>query len=172
MMLAQAPEAAGGIVLAGTARPIEDVMLDQFEYFASLPGGDTPDARKQLEESRKLVASIKALQPGHEDGPPIFSAWPHYWLNLRGYDPVAQAAKIARPLLFLQGERDYQATMKDFRIWQAALGGRANVTLKSYPALNHLFMEGQGKSMPTEYAVPGHVSAQAIDDVARWILAH
>jgi hypothetical protein len=172
MMLAQAPQAAGGIALAGEARAFEDVTLDQFEYFLSLPGGDTPEARKQLEETRKAVAAIKALQPGHEEGPPIFEAWPHYWVDLRAYSPIAQAAKSARPLLILQGERDYQVTMKDFRIWQAALGGRANVTLKSYPALNHLFIAGQGKSTPAEYAAPGHVSAEAIDDVARWVLAH
>ena len=172
MMLNRAPEAAGGIVLAGTARPIEDVMLEQFDYAGSLPGGDTPEARKQIDELRKLALSVKALQSGHEDGPAILGAFPHYWLDLRGYDPVAQAAKIARPLLILQGERDYQVTMKDFDIWKAALGERANVTLKSYPALNHLFIEGEGKSMPAEYMTPGHVSGEVIGDIARWILAH
>ncbi|MGA2156363.1 MAG: alpha/beta fold hydrolase, partial [Bryobacteraceae bacterium] len=142
MMLDRAPEAAGGIVLGGNARPLD-----------------------------KLALSVKALQPGHEDGPAILGAFPHYWLDLRGYDPVAQAAKITRPLLILQGERDYQVTMKDFEIWKAALAGHANVTLKSYPALNHLFVEGKGKSVPAEYMTPGHVSGEAIGDIARWILA-
>jgi len=172
MMLNRAPEAAGGIVLAGTARPIEDVMLEQFEYAGTLPGGDTPEAQKQIDELRKQVLSVKDLQPGHEDGPAILGAWPHYWLDLRGYDPIAQAAKITRPLLILQGERDYQVTMKDFDIWKAALGGRANVTLKSYPALNHLFIEGKGKSVPAEYMTPGHVSGEAVGDIAEWIRAH
>jgi uncharacterized membrane protein/dienelactone hydrolase len=171
-MLAQAPEAAGGIVLAGNARPLEDLMLDQFEYLGSLPGGDTPEAKKQLDDARKLLLSVKALQPGHEDGPPILGAWPHYWLDLRGYDPAGQAAKITRPLLILQGERDYQVTMKDFGIWKTALAGRSNVTMKSYPALNHLFIEGMGKSTPAEYNTPGHVSGEAIGDIAGWILAH
>lgn len=171
MILAQAPDAAGGIVLAGTARPLEDVMLDQFSYLGSLPGTDTPEAKKQLEDSRKLVASIKDLQPGHEDGPALFGAYPHYWVYLRGYDPAAQAAKLTKPLLILQGERDYQVTMKDFGIWKDALAGHSSATLKTYPALNHLFIEGTGKSTPGEYLTPGHMSGETVSDIARWVLA-
>jgi hypothetical protein len=44
--------------------------------------------------------------------------------------------------------------------------------MKSYPALNHLFIEGMGKSTPAEYNTPGHVSGEAIGDIAGWILAH
>jgi fermentation-respiration switch protein FrsA (DUF1100 family) len=171
-MLAEAPEAAGGIVLAGTARPLEDVILEQFEYLGSQPGGDSPEARKQLEEARKQMAAVKALRRGQEDGPAILGVWPHYWLDLRGYDPASQAAKLTRPFLILQGERDYQVTMKDFGIWKAALAGRSNVTLKTYPALNHFFIAGTGKSLPSEYVTPGHVSSEAISDIARWISAH
>jgi dienelactone hydrolase len=171
-ILAEAPEAAGGIVLAGTARPLEDVILEQFEYLGSQPDADTPEARTQLEKQRQQVAAVKALKPGQEDGPAILGVWPRYWLDLRGYDPAAQAAKLNRPLLILQGERDYQVTMKDFSIWKAALAGRSNVTLKTYPALNHLFVEGTGKSKPAEYATPGHLSGEAVDDIARWISTH
>jgi len=171
-MLAQAPDAAGAIILAGTARPLEDVILEQFEYLGSQPGGDSPEARKQLEETRRQVAAVKALRPGQEDGAAILGVWPHYWLDLRGYDPASQAAKLNRPLLILQGERDYQVTMKDFGIWKAALAGRSNVTLKTYPALNHFFIEGTGKSVPSEYMTPGHVSGESIGDIARWISVH
>jgi uncharacterized protein len=62
--------------------------------------------------------------------------------------------------------------MTEFTNWKAALGPKPNVTLKSYPALNHLFIEGTGKSTPEEYTHPGHVSAEVISDIARWIAAH
>jgi len=57
-------------------------------------------------------------------------------------------------ILILQGERDYQVTMKDFALWRAGLKGRSSVTFKSYPKLNHLFLEGEGKSLPAEYSKP------------------
>ena len=101
----------------------------------------------------------------------LFNAYPHYWLALRGYNPPAVAATLHMPLLILQGERDYQVSMVDFANWKAALGGRKDVTLKSYPALNHLFMEGTGKSTPSEYTQAGHVAAEPVNDIARWVAA-
>jgi len=59
--------------------------------------------------------------------------------------------------------------MADFEGWKKALVGRSNITLKSYPALYHLFIAGSGPSTPAEYQQPGHVSEEVIADVAAWI---
>ena len=75
------------------------------------------------------------------------------------------------PMLILQGERDYQVTMKDFALWHAALDGRRNVTFHSYPKLNHLFIAGEGKATPAEYQNPGHVAPEVVEDMAAWIHA-
>lgn len=176
MILKQDPKAAGGIAMAGITRPLEDVVLEQVEYLIPLQSGQSEEARKEgqkkLEEIRRDVAAIKALQPGQQDGPTLLGMPPHYLLALRGYDPAAVAAALPVPLLILQGERDYQVSMTDFARWKAVLGGRKDVTLKSYPALNHLFVEGRGKSTPSEYMQPGHVAAEAISDIAKWVNAH
>jgi fermentation-respiration switch protein FrsA (DUF1100 family) len=92
-----------------------------------------------------------------------------YWLDLRGYQPAELAKELPQPLLILQGARDYQVTLADFEVWQQAVGGRANVTLKLYPSLNHLFMAGEGKSTPSEYDAPGHVAEEVIVDIAAWV---
>jgi fermentation-respiration switch protein FrsA (DUF1100 family) len=76
---------------------------------------------------------------------------------------------LKTPLLILQGERDYQVTMDNFAAWKKGLAGRPNVTLKTYPKLNHLFIEGEGKSTPADYEKPGHVSEAVIADIAGWI---
>jgi uncharacterized protein len=43
------------------------------------------------------------------------------------------------------------------------------VTLKSYPKLNHLFLEGEGESLPAEYSTPGHIPAYVLDDIAAFV---
>ena len=72
-------------------------------------------------------------------------------------------------MLILQGERDFQATMKDFALWKAGLAARKDVVFHSYPALNHLFVAGEGKSTEAEYRKPGHVAPEVIDEIAKWL---
>ena len=59
--------------------------------------------------------------------------------------------------------------MTDFNLWKAAVGNSKGVVMKTYPSLNHLFVPGEGKSMPAEYAKPGHVAPAVIDDIAKFI---
>jgi fermentation-respiration switch protein FrsA (DUF1100 family) len=75
-------------------------------------------------------------------------------------------------MLILQGERDYQVTMQDFKNWQAALSSRSDVQFKAYADLNHLFMTGTGKSTPQEYQTAGSVAQAVVDDIASWVKQH
>ena len=69
-----------------------------------------------------------------------------YLLDLKGYDPLAAAKRLKLPMLFLQGERDFQVTMKISSIWKSAMAGRSDATFHAYPALNHLFIAGEGEA--------------------------
>ena len=92
-----------------------------------------------------------------------------YWKNLNAYKPGAVASSLKMPLLILQGERDYQVSMKDFEGWRESLKSHSNPTFKSYPNLNHIFVSGTGKSNPAEYGISGKVADVVIDDIAAWI---
>ena len=73
-------------------------------------------------------------------------------------------------IFVLQGGRDYQVTTAgDYPAWQNALGEKSNATLKLYPKLFHLFIEGEGPSTPQEYFVEGHVSEEVVQDIGGWI---
>ena len=81
-----------------------------------------------------------------------------------------EAKSLRQPILILQGERDYQVTLTDFQNWKKAQTDKRNITFKSYPQLNHLFMTGTGTPSPADYEKTNHVSAEVISDIADWIL--
>ena len=129
------PAVRGLIMLAANSRPLEDLILDQHRYQFSLDGGPTKEQKAALADMEKQVARVKdpklAADSPAKDLPLGVPA--PYWLALKAYDQKSVAAKIAAPLLILQGERDYQVTLEDFAGWKKALAGRKGVTFKSYP---------------------------------------
>jgi uncharacterized protein len=168
---ARDPRLAGLILLAANTRPLEDLVLEQVTYALSLKGKLSDKDKERLEELKKQVAKVKdrKLSPDTPAKDLPLNVPAPYWLALRAYDPAKSAARLKLPLLILQGERDYQVTMDDFAGWKKALAGRKGVVLKSYPKLNHLFMEGKGKAKPEEYSKEGHVAREVIDDIAAWV---
>ncbi|HEY8020352.1 MAG TPA: alpha/beta fold hydrolase [Thermoanaerobaculia bacterium] len=163
---------AGFVVLAGNARPLEDVILEQETHRAEADGKTTADETRGLAEAKRQVARLKdpALGPS-TPASELFGAPASYWLDLRGYRPAEVARGLHRPILVLQGERDIQVSMVDFGEWKKALQGDRQARFKAYPALNHLFIAGQGPGTIAEYQRPGHVSREVVEDVARFVLA-
>ncbi len=192
---------AGIVMMAANTRPLEKVLLGAVEYIANedadqkaaaaadkpslaskqpgdaapapaaQPSADDEKAVALAEDSEKQIEN-PALKAG-ENVQVLGGTMPaSYWLDLRDYNPVQTAEQLRIPILILQGGRDFQVTEKaDFSVWQSAFARRRNVTLKTYPDLNHLFMFGTGPSMPAEYSKPGHVDEQVVTDVAAWISA-
>jgi dienelactone hydrolase len=166
------PMIAGSIVLAGAARPLEAAIVAQTRYLASADGTISPEEQQGIDKAVALADGVRALKPEDATSGRMISGAPaSYWLDLRNYDAPAAAKGVKRPMLILQGERDFQVTLEDFAKWKAALGSRRDVTFRSYAALNHLFIAGTGLSLPAEYEVPDHVAEDVVRDIATWVLA-
>jgi fermentation-respiration switch protein FrsA (DUF1100 family) len=168
---------AGAIVLAGNARPVEDVSVAQTEFLLKAKGGANAYEAKRLELMKAEAAKIRSLNLSKEspagNNPPILLGLPvEYYLDLKNYDAPAEAKRLGLPMLFLQGERDFQVTMDDFSLWKRGLSGAGNVKFQTYVTLNHLFIAGEGPPNPAEYQKPGNVAPAVIDDLADWIKAH
>jgi fermentation-respiration switch protein FrsA (DUF1100 family) len=164
-------EIAGFIIMAGATRPLEDLISEQFTYIFNLDQKISDEEQQQLSDLQAQIEIVKsdrltAATPA-ADLPLGLPA--SYWLDLRHYDPAAEAAKLTRPILILHGERDYQVRLADFTRWQDSLAGQKRVQFKLYPDLNHLFMPGEGMSTPAEYDIAGHVHQSVIDDISDWI---
>ncbi|MGQ9610680.1 MAG: DUF3887 domain-containing protein [bacterium] len=163
---------AGFVIMAGSTKSLENSVIDQIKYIFSLDGEISDQEKKQLDTLEKQIAKVK--DPNLSEKTPsdqlLFNLPAKYWLDLRSYDPKEFAKNLKQPVLVLQGERDYQVTLDDFQGWKDAFSGRENVKFKTYPKLNHLFIEGKGKITPEEYQKSGHVSKEVIDDVYDWIM--
>jgi fermentation-respiration switch protein FrsA (DUF1100 family) len=160
---------AGVVLLAAPSRPMSEVVRDQARSLLE-PGATEAQrlAAPGVLKEASALADVYAGRPGPPSGL-ILGAPVSYWLDLRSYFPLEAARSLGRPLLILQGERDYQVSMADFAGWKKELGGRPGVALKSYPTLNHLFAAGEGRSTPAEYEKPGHVAAEVVEDIAAFV---
>jgi dienelactone hydrolase len=162
---------AAVVILAGPTRPLQDLVVEQVRYLATLAPG-APAAQARIEEAARFKAAVEDPTLTSDRTIPTLaggSARGAYFLDLRGYHPEILAATLACPILIVRGERDYQVGQADFDGWSKALGKQPLVTLKQYPALNHLFVAGTGPSTPAEYEQPSNVDAALVDDLARWI---
>jgi dienelactone hydrolase len=159
---------AGLVLLAGC--PVGfyiEKAAEQAEYLISLDGEINESEAEQLEEIRTQLRTIRERDIG--EGEIVLGGSMAYWADLMDYDPVRTASELTIPMLFCQGERDYQITMSDFNGWKEGLAGQEGVSFKAYPELNHLFIAGTGKSTPAEYSQPGNVAQAVIDDIAGWV---
>ena len=162
------PGIAGLVLMAADATPMQRAAVRVVRYLAGL-GLVPQEAVAVVEQQAANVerADLSASTPT-EDLPLGYSG--AYWLDMRGYDPVATARKLTQPMLILQGGRDYQVTVDDdLALWRAGIGDRANVDIRVYDADNHMFAPGTGASTPAEYAAPANVDSAVIDDIVRWL---
>ncbi len=167
----ESPEIAGAIIMAGNARPLPELIIDQTNYLLHLDEF-TADDQKKLEEVTKQcqLAMNKnlTLQTSTEILPLQTPA--AYWQYLQNYNQTLVASKISAPLFIIQGKRDYQVTTKEFEIWKDALVNKKNTSFHLYEKLNHLFIEGPGEiSTPSDYEEQGNVAQYVIDDISAFV---
>ena len=151
----QSNQIAKIILLAGNARPLEVLVAEQYDHLYQLdPSPELLEGSKKIKEQIAVLKSKEFnLNTPKEKLPFNLSAY--YWKSLLDYKPLQEVKKVKLPILILQGERDYQVTMKDFQLWKEALKNNNKATLISYPKLNHLFIGGEGISGPKEYTIKG-----------------
>jgi dienelactone hydrolase len=161
----------GIILMAANFRPLEDLIIDQLQTILKVDS--TNFQLKMALNTIKYQVSVLHSDTFSANTKKIFLPMnipAKYWLSLKQYNQVAIASNLNKPILFLQGERDYQVTMSDFDLWQSKCSNN-NSKFISYKKLNHLFMEGKGISKPSEYEKPTHVAFYVIEDIAKWIFS-
>lgn len=159
----------GVILLAGNARPMDVLLIEQLEKLSKQDSSDVKSemmlnmVKYQAKILNSDTFSLKTKRLLLPLGLPT-----KYWMSAKQYNQAETAKKLNMPFLVLQGERDYQVTMKDFNIWKTVCLNPQSKFI-SYSKLNHCFIEGEGISTPAEYEKKSNIPYYVIDDISRWI---
>jgi hypothetical protein len=154
----RAGNAAGVALLAPPGRPPWDVVLAQMRFLGA-PADQIADIERKAALFRQGKGSDETL----------LGVSGTYWLDWGKRDGIGMAKKLAKPVLVLRGDRDFQVADEDLAAWRVGLEGQKGATVQTVPHLNHLFIRGEGKPSAAEYETPGHVDPSVIEMLRRFI---
>ena len=179
-MLAPRIECQGGdfrglILLAGSPRRLEEILLEQTrEILAGMKGFPRAIAGKQLAQLEQSFRGLYDLTDEEARQKKMGGGTTLYYFKEMGQPTVAQwLAMTRKPMLIVQGEKDVQVKAHvDFARYQQLLGDRDNVTFRLYPGLNHCFVPARFDSIADakkEFTPERHIGPEVLDDIADWI---
>lgn len=172
LFLKQNKLVAGAIMAAGNYTSMPNLMQYQFDYLQPLQANSKSDS--VLFDNLRVQAknATKSNLPNTFPNDSLPTMYPFsYWNYMNKIDFINLAKTNKKPVLVIQGERDYQVPLSEYKLWKDALIDHNNYMFTSFTKLNHLFMEGEGKSIPAEYSIRSNVPEYVIEEIAKWIKA-
>ena len=179
-MLAPRIDAEGGnyaglIIMAGSPRKLEEIILDQNEAaLRSTKGIVNWIVKKQVEKFAAMFGGMYQLSDEEAKKRKMGGGTTLYYFKEMGEHPASgYLLTTGKPILILQGKKDFQATAeKDFAAYKQLLDRKENVTFRLYENLSHAFVPsvyGDIMKAKQEYNVEQHISEEVIADIANWI---
>lgn len=180
-MLAPRIDSEGGkykglIIMAGTPRKLEDVMLEQNEaVLCSTKGLVNWIVRKQVAKLSGLFSGLYELSDEEAKKKKVMGGTTLYYFKEMGEHSVADyLATTKKPMLIVQGEKDFQVSVeKDFNEYKRLLNDKTNVEFRLYENLNHAFVNYLYSDIlkaKQEYNTERHIGEEVISDIADWIM--
>lgn len=165
---------AAVVLMAGTATPLDSVLVEQFEGNARDTGRDSAAIAEAGDMARRLSRAVRGGGDFEAELPPEFKALARNvkWLREHfEHDPLATVRQLRAPVLIVNGEQDVQVAPEHARRLDRALteAGHPDHELRIFPDLNHLFAVSKGEGT-AEYADPNaKVDAEFLTYLADWL---
>ncbi len=180
-MLAPRIDSEGGkykglIIMAGTPRKLEDVMLEQNKaVLCSTKGLVNWIVRKQVAKLSGLFSGLYELSDEEAKKKKVMGGTTLYYFKEMGEHSVADyLATTKKPMLIVQGEKDFQVSVeKDFNEYKRLLNDKTNVEFRLYENLNHAFVNYLYSDIlkaKQEYNTERHIGEEVVSDIADWIV--
>jgi hypothetical protein len=183
-MLAPRIDAEGGnfagiIILAGSPRKIEEIIIDQQENYLKTANGIIKwIAGKQIGKIVEKLNGIYDMTDEEAKAASVIGKYVKaYYFKEWGMNPSINYLKnLLKPILVMHGDADFHVFVKsDFEKYKEILANHPNAGFKLYPNLNHLFMPvvyGDIKKALKEYKKAQKIDKDVINDIANWIKAN
>ena len=181
-MLAPRIDAEGGnyaglILLAGSPRKLEEIIIEQSDNQLSRLN---PVLRwignKQMKKLKSKIDGIYEMSDEEAKKKTFLSKYiKAYYFKEWGSKPSEGYLKnLKKPILVTQGDMDFHVSVEnDFNKYKEILANQPNATFKLYPNLNHLFMPTvYGLDITKgikEYKKHQHVEEYVMDDITKWV---
>lgn len=175
---AEGGDFAGIIIMAGSPRKFEDILMDQNDdVLRSLNRVLKGIAKRQIAKLSAKFNNIYNLADEEAKSTLVLGKYTTaYYFKEMGKHPSSHyLSTIDKPVLIMQGNKDFHVSVeRDFNVYKDLLSGKPNVTFKLYSNLNHVFMPcvyGEIRKAKKEYRVPQRVDPQVIRDISEWIIS-
>ena len=182
-MLAPRIDAEGGnfrglILLAGSPRKLEDIMLYQTREMIPLSGKLTRFIlEKQVKTLEATFADLYTISDEEAKTKKMGGGTTLYYFKEMGQHPAeSYLQNLTKPILVMQGSKDFQVKADvDFVLYKQLLADHPDVAFRLYENLNHCFVPsvyGRIDKAKQEYKVEQHIGEDVISDIANWVHNH
>jgi uncharacterized protein len=147
------------VLMAGTAYTGRRVMMFQNQEAVNEAAGLTQGQRD----------SIMTSVPARLDSIGAAAPWIGFFMR---HDPLTVAKLVSQPTLILQGNTDRQVTLEQADTLAAAIksSGNTDVTVRKFPATNHLFLADSVGAASGYATLPDkHVRRTVLGALADWL---
>jgi len=159
MIAATDPRLKAIVAMAGPGEPGIEISMAQNKYIV-----DTDTTLKPTQRDSILRWARTSLDPAKQTDP-----WIKSWMS---YDPAPIARQVKAPTLILQGATDRQVPADQAEKLAALIraGGNRDVTVRVFPAVNHLFVNDATGDFRTYDKLPSNkVSPVVLGALADWL---
>lgn len=140
MIAASDPQIAAIVLLAGTAKTGAQISTDQLnDALDRMPDMSAEEKEKQRAQQQEIIHAVETGGDLSKYPAQVRLPWvKEFWT----YDPLPTIRRVRQPILIMQGALDRQVTAEQAGMLEKAAreGGNKDVTVQTFPNLNHLFL--------------------------------
>ncbi len=179
-MLAPRIDAEGGnykglVLLAGSPRKLEEILMEQLEeQMSAMKGLVKWIVSKQMKKLTEPLKNLYSISDEEAKAKKFGGGTTLYYFKEMGkYAVPNYLEKLEKPILVMQGAKDFQVKAdKDYKMYQELLAEKPNATFRLYNNLNHCFVPAIYENISKakqEYKPERHIGEDVIGDIAEWI---